>query len=91
MAPEECKLRRIKREHNINLDVNKAEIFSIGLTILEACSLMNCEDLYTEKYHFNEFGLKEYTDIIDNKYSKVLIKIILSMLKISPNSRKSAT
>lgn len=34
--------------------------------------------------------IKEYTDVMEERYSKILNKIVRSMLRINPTSRKTA-
>lgn len=55
LAPEEykppCMMRRSKKakmEKDEKIDQNLSEMYSIGMTILEAASLMDCSKLYHE-------------------------------------------
>ena len=42
LAPEECKTRRFKKGEKDYSTMNKAEVFSIGLTILQVGTLLDC-------------------------------------------------
>ena len=42
LAPEECKTRRSKKDERDYSTMNKAEVFSIGLTILQVGTLLDC-------------------------------------------------
>jgi NH3-dependent NAD+ synthetase len=70
-------------------DRNLCEVFSIGLTILEAGSLKDCTEVYgfTSDYRYTETKIKSFLDIFENRYSQEFTYLITEMLQTNPKQR----
>jgi hypothetical protein len=91
-APEELSREAIARgEYPPNLDGPRAEVFSIGLTILASGVLEDCQRLYCGYDSLNEKLLTEFLSIFREKYSNYLFTTVLGMLTLTPQTRRSAS
>lgn len=79
-----------KGEYPTSIDPCKAEVFSIGLTILSSGILYDCFQIY-EMNRVNENRLNQYLAVFREKYSSHLSNILAKMLEIRPNQRRSAS
>jgi hypothetical protein len=90
LAPEECEERHKKKQAIVfNAQDSCSEVFSIGLTILEAGTLRDCSEIYgdTYEYRFNEVKVREYLDIFESRYSKEMSEMVREMLHPNPKKR----
>lgn len=69
---------------------SKADVFSFGVTMLEAITLENCAYLYIRNpLRISYEKMQMYTDLMKEKYSTYLHETILSVLNPNPMRRKS--
>jgi hypothetical protein len=71
-----------------------AEVFSMGLSILSAGTLLDCEDVYEKRkdsIKLNQNTLQNLLKSFKERYSLFLSEVISEMLAISPNNRKSSS
>lgn len=71
-----------------------AEVFSMGLSILSAGTLLECDDVYEKKkdsIKINQNILQNLLKSFKEKYSLFLSEVVSEMLAISPNNRKSSS
>jgi hypothetical protein len=80
-----------KGEYPPSIDHCRAEIFSIGMTILGAGVLENCFKLYEIPFYINEVKVNDYLRILQQKYSPFLFKTICSTLIFPPYEREKAS
>lgn len=77
-----------------NIDPCLAESFSIGLTVLSAGTLLNCQNLYerhNQSLKFNPNPLESLLNVFQQKYSKLLYDIVVDLSKVNFQCRKSAS
>lgn len=71
-----------------------AEVFSIGMTILSAGTLLECDDIYEkrkESLKINQNNLQSHIRLFKERYSLFLSEIVSDMLAMNPNNRKSSS
>jgi hypothetical protein len=75
------------------VDPCKAEVFSIGLTLLSSATLENCNGFYdTQGGHKIEFDkINNLLRRLSQKYSPLLVQTISSMIAKTPENRKKAS
>ena len=81
----------MQRDYPAGVDPNRAEVFSIGMTLLCAGILVNCQEVYIQKSRINEAKLNEYFNLLRNSYSAYLSEYIRTMVNINPQQRRSCT
>lgn len=85
---EEC----IGKGQYPNVDPCKAEVFSIGLTILSSGILEDCYQVYgTGGKKINETLLNQYLEKLRELYSPYLFAIVVSMLNFDPKQRRKSS
>lgn len=72
------------------MDPCRAEVFSIGLTLLSAGILESCHQIY-EGLKVNQHRLEQFLSFLREKYSNYLVSTIASMLSLSPQGRRKAS
>jgi len=74
------------------IDLCKAEVFSIGLTVLSSGILEDCQSIYLHGYMgINERLLGNYLAIFRQKYSNYLYTIVSSLLSLNPKDRRKSS
>ena len=72
------------------MDASKAEVFSLGMTILEAITLENCAYLYVRNpLNIHPEKFESYINLMKSKYPTFLCNFIMTMLAKNPKQRKS--
>ena len=81
----------MKRMPNLNYSFEKADIFSLGITLLCICTVVDYRGTY---YSFSDYKVKhdiinqEIIKISNNtKYSQALLQVMASMLQPEPSKR----
>lgn len=75
-----------------NVDPCKAEVFSIGLTVLSSGILEDCKSIYLHRYQgINEKLLGEYLAIFRQKYGSYLYTTVASLLALNPKNRRRSS
>lgn len=83
------RLRNFKDASDTNFDKNKSEIYSVGMTVLEAATLNDTSNLcYDKETHtIRTDTLNQLLDIVQNSYSEQLHNILENMLVESEADR----
>lgn len=70
-----------------------AEVFTIGVTLLESATLVDCDRLYNRgtTYSFLRDTLEQIRQELVGKYSEPLVNYILRMTEFSPSNRPRAS
>ena len=68
-------------------------MFTIGLTLLESATLVDCNRLYERRqgYYFVREGLEEMKAALRGRYSEELVGYICRMLEVNPGNRVKAS
>mmetsp|Transcript_37162 Transcript_37162/g.43390 ORF Transcript_37162/g.43390 Transcript_37162/m.43390 type:complete len:439 (+) Transcript_37162:49-1365(+) len=79
-----------KKDIHPKVDVNKSDVYSLGLCLLAAATLEKSEDLYDyDSLKFDNNLLKERIELLRERYSGFTADFITSMLEEDPNARPS--
>ena len=78
-------------EYPEDVDPCRAEVFSIGLTILVSGTLESCDDVYKKLDKINEQALNHHLHNFKNKFSPYMFNILCSMLALRPNERRKCS
>ena len=91
LAPEEIDYECFERyRYPPGVNPNTAELFSMGMTILEAGTLELSTYVYDKgPYRINFKKLRSNLEIFEAKYDKSLYQIVESMVAHKPSSRKT--
>lgn len=80
--------RELKPKH----DIQKSDVFSLGMTILQAATLANCDDLYDwDKNVLKTSELNERVASVGKNYSPELQKVVESMLSPEEGARPTVS
>ena len=80
-----------RQEVNPKHQPDKSDIFSLGMTLLNAATLSDCNEFYDwEKKTINEKELNECVSSLRNAYSPELLRVLESALKFDESHRPSA-
>ena len=72
-------------------DLYKTDLFTLGMIVLETCTLETCEDLYNyESGYIIQEELDNRLEYAATQYSKNVIHLIKEMLIFEENERPSA-
>lgn len=92
LAPEEMNLDAISKGEYPKIDPCRAEVFSIGLTVLSSGILEDCQSIYEHGYKgINERLLGNYLGIFRQKYSNYLYTTVASLLALNPKDRRRSS
>lgn len=74
-----------KGQYPTHVDPCKAEVFSIGLTILSSGTLENCNEIYEQNpLRINKDKLNRLLKIFGDRYSAYLLNTLFGMLALNP-------
>lgn len=80
-----------KKDINPIHSVEKSDVFTLGLSIIEAGLLQNItENLYTSNFEINSDFLEECLEKMSKRYSEKFIQQLKSMLILEENERPDA-
>jgi len=87
-APETFK--NFRMESKLKTSSYKADIFSLGMTLIETATLESGLDCYEwDEFVFQEAHLAQHVAKLQEKYPRKLVEIIQRMIAVNPDDRPS--
>jgi serine/threonine protein kinase len=82
-------LKKLKaKKENKNYNNIKADIYSLGMTLLSAVGVFDTNKLYNfEKFKIRKKKLEQHLLRIESEYSKGIANILRTMLEKKPKNR----
>ncbi len=92
LAPEEIDHSFLEKGIYPNIDFCKAEVYCIGMTLLEAATLEDCFYTYNRgPYKINKKRLADLLKIAREKYRKPFYDYLFNMLEEQAKRRKKSS